>query len=62
MTMIFVKNRIEKGITLDTLSTLFSDGCMCGGEHSYAAGIQLEDEAFFRVDSNTIAGELSAMI
>jgi hypothetical protein len=35
---------------------------MCRIEHSYAAGVQLEDEAFFGVYSDAIAGKFPAVI
>ena len=41
---------------------LFLYRSLCGGKHSYAARVQLEDEALFRVDADTVAGEFPATI
>lgn len=34
---------------------------MSGVEHSYAAGVQLQDKALFGVDSDAIAGKFGAV-
>jgi hypothetical protein len=41
---------------------LFGNSCVCGGEHSYAARVQLQDQAFIGVNSDTVAGKFSAII
>ena len=40
---------------------LFYNSCVSGVEHSYATGVQLEDQALFRIDADTIAGEFFAI-
>ena len=37
-------------------------GCVGSVEESYCAGVELEDQAFFGVYSNAIAGKFSAVI
>ncbi len=37
------------------------NGCMGGIEHSYAAGVQLEDQPFFGINPDTVAGEFGAV-
>lgn len=34
---------------------------MSGVEHSYAACVQLEDQPFFRINSDTVTGEFDAV-
>ena len=34
---------------------------MSGVEHSYAAGVQLEDQTFFGINSDTVTSEFSAV-
>jgi hypothetical protein len=40
---------------------LFYDTCVGGVEHSYAAGVELEDQALFGIDADAVAGEFFAV-